>query len=179
MGMPHDWLDYASAIGAVAGIVTGVTGMGYGIAAFNKTKELKSLDLRIQLKTADATLRLAASELPDLLARADQSRKRSLAADGLGMSGAWKVWEQQHAIDIEEVNRLSALLPSRSKDYGALVQQQLETELVSTHELQLRVDRLMDKYGKGLADDAEAVKRRMNVAQQQVLAAKYSGSSRS
>jgi len=176
MAAPHDWLDYASAVGAVAGIVTGVTGMVYGIAAFNKTKELKSLDLRIQLKTADATLRLAASELPDLLARADQSRKKSLAADGLGRSGVWQVWEQQHATDIEEVGRLSALLPSHSKDYGTLAQQQLETELISTHELQLRVDRLTDKYGKGLAEDAEAVKRRMNVARQQALAAKYSGS---
>lgn len=178
MGVPHDWLDYATAIGSVAGIATGVTGMVYGIAASNKTKELKSLDLRIQLKTVDATLRLDASELPDLLTRADRSRMASFAADGLSRSGASQVWSQQHATDTEEVRTLSALLPSRSKDYTALTQHELEAELVATHELQLRVDRLSEKYDKGLTDDAEAVKRRINAAQQQVLASKYPGQTR-
>lgn len=173
MAVPHDWLDYASAVGSTVGVVTGLTGMAYGIAAFNKTKDLKSLDLRIQLKTADATLRLSAGELPDLLSRADQSRKASLSADGLGMSGMSQAWSKQHATDMDAIRTLSALLPAHTKDYAGLTHHQLETELVSTHELQLRVDRMSEKYIKGLGDDAEAVKRRMNVAQQQVLAAKY------
>jgi len=173
MAVPHDCLDCAAAIGSAIGAVKGRTGMGYGVAAFNKTEDLKSLDLRIRPKLADATLRLSAGELPDVLSRADKSRTASLAAHSLGLSGVPQAWSQQDATDMDSVRAVSALHPANAKDYARLTQRQLETEPVSTHELQLRVDRLSEKSVKYLADDAEAVKRRINVAQQPFLVSKH------
>ena len=170
MATQHDWLDYASAIGSVIGIITGLVGLGFAIAAFRRTKDLKVLDLRVELKKADACLRLSGKELPDLIGRADQSHQHSLAADGLGLSGAWELWKRQVEEDTKRTQEILALLPADVKSYANLEAGALENQLIASHALQLRIDRLTEKYAKTLADDHDAVKQRTDHVQQLVAA---------
>ena len=74
------------------GAVTGAVGMVAGIYSLVRTHKIKSLDLRLELRTTVADVHRALATAGGLLTLGDRSRQRVLAARGLGGSGAMVAW---------------------------------------------------------------------------------------
>lgn len=70
------------------GAITGVVGAVAGIYSLVRTHKIKSLDLRLELRTTLADVHLALTTARGLVTLGDRSRQRVLAARGLGGSGA-------------------------------------------------------------------------------------------
>ena len=90
------------------GAVTGAVGMVAGIYSLVRTHKIKSLDLRLELRTTVADVHRALATAGGLLTLGDRSRQRVLAARGLGGSGAMVAWRQAVERDQTELDKLAA-----------------------------------------------------------------------
>jgi hypothetical protein len=141
-----DWLSYI-------GAVTGVSGAMMGLIAFRRSGKFKAIDLRLKLRNAQSTLQSDADELGPLLAHAKMSHERISAATGALNSGATKHWIVEQAQDAANLGELEAEVRAFQKDCSKLRHLALESELVSAHKLQRKIDTLKDKYRRSLDQD--------------------------
>ncbi|KVR68554.1 hypothetical protein WK24_12975 [Burkholderia vietnamiensis] len=137
------------------GAVTGVVGMVAGIYSLVRTHKIKSLDLRLELRTTVADAHLALAIARGLLTLGDRSRQRVLAARGLRDSGAMVAWRQSVEGDKVELDRLAAAARSEDADFTALPQEQLESEVVAARKARARLAELIEKYRAAYAEDDE------------------------
>src|SRR5216110_3048521 len=100
------WLTYAAMITGCIGAVTGITGAVTGITSLRRVRRMKALDLRLELRKADADARSISSELPELLEKADRSHMAVAAFDGSINSGAIGLWKSELAGDKAKVKAL-------------------------------------------------------------------------
>ncbi|KGX51346.1 kinetochore Spc7 family protein [Burkholderia pseudomallei] len=135
------------------GAVTGAVGMVAGIYSLVRTHKIKSLDLRLELRTTVADVHLALATARGLLALGDQSRQRVLAARGQVGSGAMTGWRQSVEQDQAELDKLAAAARSEDADFTALSQEQLESEVVAARKARARLAELIEKYRAAYADD--------------------------
>ena len=147
------WLSYIGAVTGVIGTITGVAGAIMGYIGLRHSKQLKALDLRLELRKADSDLRAVVQELPPLLELAKKSRDRVAAATGMLRSGALEQWTSVWEEDFAAVRALEAELPDAESDYTSAKPHELESKLVSTHSMASRSARLREKYVERLAAD--------------------------
>ena len=147
------WLAYIGAIAGIVGAVTGIAGAVVAVLAFRRTSELKSLDLRLELRRTESTLRSDIQDLVPLLERAKKSRTKLAAAQGSFNSGATAHWLSQWDSDLAEANQLVAGTTALDIDCSGFSQAKLEARLVTVHKLQHQVAQLSGKYDVSLAED--------------------------
>lgn len=139
-------LDY---IGTITGIIGAVT----GCLAYLKTKQVKLLDLRLELRKSIASahheLSMARSGI-DLGAR---SRRAVLVATGHGNSGNLVAWDQDVRADAAKLDQIAATIRSETADFTALNDKQLESEIVAAHRIAAELTTIVTKYREALAAD--------------------------
>ncbi|WP_097459914.1 hypothetical protein [Mangrovitalea sediminis] len=152
--MPEpDWLAYTGAITGIIGAVAGVAGAITACIALRRTKELKALDLRLELRRMEGTLQSDIQDLIPLLERAKTSYTRLAAAQGKFGSGATEEWISQWEADIAEARELVAGSTVLDIDCTGFSQAALEARLVTVHKLQNQVGKFAQKYQDSLAVD--------------------------
>lgn len=147
------WLSYTGAITGVVGAITGIAGAIMGYIGYRRTKELKALDLRLELRKGENELRGLVQDLPAHLEHAQKSRKAVASAIGHLGSGALKKWLADWEADFESANSMVAALPPTSAEYGALDHATLEGKLVAVHAALGNARQLREKYDAMLAAD--------------------------
>lgn len=95
-----DWARYV-------GMATGLFGAVMGYVGYRRSDQIKALDLRLELRKGLASAHESLVTLRDLLDSAATSRMTTLAARGLGRSGASVAWEQALTADRAEIDRLA------------------------------------------------------------------------
>ncbi len=159
------WLSYTGAISGIIGAVTGVTGSILGYVAYRRTDQLKTLDLRLELRKSETTLNAVGKELVPLLDYAKNSKKAVSAASGMLGSGAISKWISDWEADRTSAVTLTEGLPSTNDNYSDLSPTELEAKLVQVHSLQSAIDHLKKKYEESVAADdrdREQIKSAMN-----------------
>ena len=141
-----DWLS-------ILGALTGIAGAVMGFVAFRRSGKFKAIDLRLSLRKAHDTLQADAAALTELLQRAKKSRERMAAATGTFHSGATKGWLTTWETDLAGASQLQADVAAQRNDYLKLSHTGLESELVSAHVLQRKVNALRDKYNHSMSQD--------------------------
>jgi hypothetical protein len=152
-------------IGAVAGIIgsiTGVVGMVMGGLGYWKSSQVKSLDLRLELRKRLGDAHHALRSLPELLDYADGSRHRILAQAGQG--GAVVRWETDLATDRAAIGNIAAAVRDEDANFDALSDCQLEAEIAAAHKQALRLEGFVSKYRETVAADDD---RRRDIRREQ------------
>jgi C4-dicarboxylate-specific signal transduction histidine kinase len=117
------------------------------------SKQLKALDLRLELRKADSDLRADVQGLPALLELAKNSHDRVAAATGMLKSGASQQWTSAWEEDCAAVRALEGELPDADATYASATPHELESKLVAVHTIASRAARLREKYRERLAAD--------------------------
>ncbi len=147
------WLAYTGAVAGIIGAVTGITGAVLAYFAFRRTDQHKALDLRLELRKTESTLRSDIHDLIPLLERAKASRTRLASAQGNYDSGATKHWISQWETDLAEANSLVAESSVLDIDCSGFSQTNLEARLIIVHKLEHQVFQFTNKYRDSLAAD--------------------------
>ena len=146
------WLAYVGAITGGIGAVTGIAGAILGYIGFRRTGQIKALDLRLELRRTESTLREDIHDLLPLLERAKTSRTRLAAAEGR-LHAVTAHWTSHWDTDLAEANSLVAGSSALDVDCSRFSQAELEDRLINIHKLQHKVGRLAQKYQDFLAED--------------------------
>lgn len=160
MNMSDPGLLFAS-IGAGAGIIgaiTGIAGAIFGYKGYKRSKDVRSLDIRLELRKDVNALDQDLIRLTDLIVESHQSKQRRASADGWFRSGAMEKWTQDVKNDQEKIEELKRLSPKKSVNFDLLNEKQLEAKLVEVHDLQLTITTMLKKYEDSLSDDRENAK---------------------
>ena len=155
VGFPA-WLSYISLGLSVLGIVSGCLGTALGWRGYRRVGQMKTLDLRLELRRTDTEIRNLVLALPELLNRAKQSRERILAASGSAESGAMQFCRDELRDAGQRQQRLAQALPAADPDYHGYSPEALEQELVRRHAALGEAKEIASKYEGWLADDNQA-----------------------
>jgi hypothetical protein len=147
------WLGYAGMITGCIGSVTGIAGSVMGYVSLRRVGRLKALDLRLEVRKAEADARAISSELPALLEKADKSRMAVAAFEGWMHSGAMDTWKSELAADKAKVRTLLAGIQKDQPTYCMLSPEELESEILAVHVLRAAIDQMRDKYISALTAD--------------------------
>jgi hypothetical protein len=136
------------------GAFTGVIGSVLGYVGYRQSREMKAVDLRIQIGHSENEVRISLGSLPGLMQAAKQSRTNVAAMSG--QSGALRQWNDTFREDSELAATLVSLLPAEGSNYDGLAPAVLAARVVKLHELSLQTSQLVDRYTKSLAEDDRA-----------------------
>ena len=150
------WTDYVGAVAGIVGMVTGISGAIMGYIGYRRSNQIKALDMRLALRKDLEDARESITTLRELMASAAGSRRATLAARGLGRSGAMVVWEQQLEFNRATVEQIAASIVSEGTDFAALSVEQLESEILAAHKIKTNLFTLIEKYRGELAADDDA-----------------------
>lgn len=156
--------DYIGTITGIIGACTGIYGAVMGHRAYQHSKSVKALDLRLALRKDLSDAHALVASLRTLLDYANKSRKAVMSATGMLRSGSEIIWDRELAADRAEMERLSALLHSEQHDWSTSNNEQLETELVNIHAKKRDLTVIEAKYKAAIAeDDARRAEIRQNM----------------
>jgi len=147
------WLSYTGVVTGVIGTITGVAGAIMGYISLRHSKQLKALDLRLELRKADSDLCADVQGLLALLELAKKSHDWVAAATGMLKSGASQQWTSDWEEDFAAVRALEGEVPEVDATYTSATPHELESKLVAVHTLASRAARLREKYRARLAAD--------------------------
>jgi len=158
MAEPH-WTAYVGMAAGILGAITGISGAVMGFVSYRLSRNIKVLDLRLELRKLINEIEVCFGRLPRLLDYANQSRQRVSAMTG--QAGALQLWNQQFEQDKARFHELTKQAPSSTEEYSGLGPVELESRLVVAHKLQRELTQLTEKYVAALgADDEERKQRR-------------------
>ena len=144
-------------IGTVTGIVgaiTGPAGCVIGWISYRRSQQIKTLDLRLELRKQVSGVRVDIEALPALFERARASRIAVRSAMGRGQqSGDNLIWNAELENDLKTVQALACELPDAKETYQRSKPQKLENKLVEVHALAAKAAQLRNKYETALASD--------------------------
>lgn len=146
------WMLFVGTATGIIGAATGIAGAVMGWIAFRRSNQMKSLDLRLELRKAINEVERAVVEANELLPTANKSRERVSAARGLHGSGAMKLWEEQFRNDHAALLELAARKPNATA-LEDLKPEELEAQLAEVHKLQLSLSAIVNKYKSTIAED--------------------------
>jgi hypothetical protein len=147
------WISIIGATTGIIGAITGIAGAIMGYISYQRTEELKSLDLRIELKRAETDIQLIVNELPSQIEFAKRSRQAVLSATGQLRSGIATQLESQWENDLAEAQKMVEKLPISETDYSSFSQNELEKMLVQVHKETRQATLLKEKYDAEVAKD--------------------------
>jgi hypothetical protein len=147
------WLGYTGAVTGVIGAVTGIAGAIMGYVSYRRTEQLKTLDLRVELRKLLTDVRALCADLREVMTRASKSRKAVAAATGGRSSGAAMKWETDLADDQGLLKSIQSQLPESNSTFARSSQSELEERLLHFFALQGQAVGLREKYQSALAAD--------------------------
>lgn len=148
-------VSYVGMVTGIIGALTGIAGGILGYIGYRKTNEIKSLDLRIELRKGINEFTALLSKTQELLPHCNKSRERVAVARGSSQSGDMVKWKLDYEIDLMALSELSKNQPIISNP-ETLNQALLEKEILNLHRLLLQLKELNDKYKTYLeADEKE------------------------
>jgi hypothetical protein len=150
MAEPH-WTSYVA-------IITGIAGAIMGWISLRRSYRLKALDLRLELRKAASDIHADLSQLRVLIDKANRSRRNLSAARGMRGSGRMKILEDQTKSDIGKIGELSNRAPKPESNYDKMSEKELESELVTAHQIQHEIRRFEDQYREAMRSDEELSK---------------------
>lgn len=118
-----------------------------------RVREVKQLDLRIELKKSFNDLDSAISGIENYLDFVYESHLRVMAGIGQLRSGAEDIFKSEFSTDKEKLQELLQLQPKRKGDYKRSSQDELEKEIVAVHSYQKQIAELRVKYQEILEAD--------------------------
>jgi hypothetical protein len=133
--------------------LVGVGGGLLGLIAYLNSRQMKALELRVQLRTRRLDFSHLVDQVGPLMASALQSRRNVNAAIGLSRSGAEKIFTDEHAQDLNEMTTLVNEKSKPALNYRKLSFEELEGHLVDLHAMLSRAEILKSKYKATLAAD--------------------------
>jgi hypothetical protein len=138
----------------IVGAITGPAGCVIGWISYRRSQQIKTLDLRLELRKQVSGVRVDIEALPALLERARASRSAVRSAMGRGQqSGDNLIWKAELENDLKTVQALSCELPDAKETYQRSKPQKLENKLVEVHALAAKAAQLRNKYETALASD--------------------------
>lgn len=152
MADPH-WTGYVGMVTGIVGAITGISGAVMGYIGYRKSNEIKSLDLRLELRKAINNFESSLSQIEKLLPSANKSRERVASALGNYHSGAMITWKEAYKKDQSELKQISDEAQKFNNDLEGLSQTELEAKLVKIHKLQNQLNVLEAKYNKAVESD--------------------------
>jgi hypothetical protein len=147
MADPH-WTSYV-------GMATGIAGAIMGYVSYRKIKQIKALDLRLELKRAVVNINSDYKKLLEQMAEGDKSRMRVASAIGMLHSGMTKKWNEELVADQAITKELERELPNKNTDYDHLDPKELETKLIEVHRTSQKISNLSKKYHEAMNWDNE------------------------
>lgn len=148
-----DLLSYVGAVTGVVGAITGIAGSAMGYFGLQKTGEIKSLELRLELMKAAAEVFQKVDNLSDLLVRAKNSRDAIAAATGTYHSGARERWTRQLAADEESLESINESFDELNVDYSESKMRELEKAIGELYGLRTILDGISERYLGSIAED--------------------------
>jgi hypothetical protein len=146
-------------IGTVTGIIgaiTGPAGCVIGWISYQRSQQIKALDLRLELRKRVSDVRIEVEALPALLEKARASRSAVRAAIGRGQrSGDNVLWKAELEYDLKTVQAMTRELPDAKETFQSSKPQKLENKLVEVHALAVKVAQFRNKYETALASDGK------------------------
>lgn len=147
-----EWMPYVGVVTGSIGALTGIAGAVMGWIAYQRSKEMKSLDMRRELRKAVNEAEQNAREATALLPMALKSRERVSAALGLLKSGGLVAWQEQFEQDQAAVQELIGRAPTAT-GLEDLKPEDLEAKLNEAHKFQLELGEIVDRYKASIAED--------------------------
>ncbi len=138
MADPH-WISYV-------GVVTGIIGSFTGIIGYRKASNLKSLDLRLELKKATHNAITDLDQIKELIDQADKSRQAVASAKGMFRSGMMEKWKADVKKDKIKLATLLVNTPNSEENIEKCSQRVLESKLIEIHKFWVAVKELKEKY---------------------------------
>lgn len=172
--LSHDWLTYIGAIGGAVGTLAGIGGFVLATLAFRRTGKLKALDLRLELRRCERSLRAEASGIVQLLETAKGSHTRLGAAQGNYRSGAMQHWLTEWATDLAVAESLVQQVADLGTVNNAMSQAELETSLNAVQNLQHELTKISGKYTGTLSKD-DVGRAQLQADQRVVMQARING----
>lgn len=139
---------------SIIGAITGPAGCVIGWIGYRRSQQIKTRDLRLELRKQITSVRVSIEALPALLERAKVSRSAVRAAMGRGQqSGDNIIWNGELENDFKTAHALAGDLPNVMETYRNSKPQALEDKLVEVHALAAKAAQLRNKYEAALASD--------------------------
>jgi GTPase involved in cell partitioning and DNA repair len=168
------WMIYTGAITGVIGAITGTVGAVLGVISFRRAKEFKILDLRLELKRAETSLRSEINDLPSLLEKAKKSYTRLAAAEQRLNSGATEHWLKIWDVDSNEVKTIVDASHALDSDISKYSHANLENRIIIIHNLHDKISKITQKYAYSLAQD-DIGRQELRADQRAITQAKLQG----
>ena len=147
MADPH-WTSYV-------GMITGIAGAIMGFVSIRKVKQIKALDLRIELKRAVANINSDFKKLLEQMIEGDKSRMAVSSAIRMLKSGNTKKWKDELEADQAAAKDLEKELPNEKANYDHLDPKGLEDKLIEAHKIHRKISNLSEKYHEAMKWDNE------------------------
>lgn len=152
------WMAYVGMGTGIIGAITGVSGAVMGLVSYRLSRNIKTLDLRLELRKLINEIDVDLAKAPGLLDHANQSRQRVCAMTG--QAGALEAWNQQFSNDKAILNDLAKAAPSATEEFLGLSPSELEARLVVAHRLQRELRQMAETYVAALESDDEERRQR-------------------
>lgn len=147
------WIGYVGLLSGAIGAVTGIYGAFTASNAMRLTSKHKVLDLRLELSKELASADLLLAELPNLLIRANGSRRAIMAASGRLKSGTDQLWELNLTGDEKAITTLRDEFDSFQNIPSSITEAELALWLGEVHVRSQKLKQLHCKYADVLASD--------------------------
>jgi hypothetical protein len=154
---PH-WAGYVGMVTGLIGAITGIAGAIMGYVSYRRSNRFKALDLRLELRKAVNDIHAEIPQLRELIDKANRSRRNVSAARGMRGSGRMGIWDDEIKADRGKIVKLSNRAPKPESNYHTMSEKELESELVTVHQLQGEIRSLRDKYSEAIRSDEEQSK---------------------
>ncbi|MEW8288780.1 MAG: hypothetical protein AB2697_22600 [Candidatus Thiodiazotropha endolucinida] len=151
MSDPH-WTSYVGMAAGIVGAITGISGAILGLKSYRKANEIKSLDLRLELRKAINNANTSIDALVHLIPAANLAVERNLAARGLTGSSFKDNWVREYTIDEEKFRQICQKIGMYDHPIDDYSHEKLEMELSRIHQIQNVLDQMVDKYERVMRD---------------------------
>ncbi|TKF79829.1 hypothetical protein FCV62_07405 [Vibrio kanaloae] len=148
-----NWVDFAGIFFGLIGTITGCTGAIVSYKNYKKVQQVKSLDLRIELRRTINEIRALLLEASILLPKAFKSRLAVHSATGKLRSGATANWHTEHKKDLKLLEEISERFSRAEKIINVDSYETLEQKLDSIDQLKREIAPIVSKYQDSLKDD--------------------------
>ena len=145
--MDIHWTNYFA-------IITGIIGAVTGLISYRRTKRIKLLDMRIQLKKEIATLKADLKQIKPLLQKADTSRRDVAGLTGRISSSFMQNWNSEIKKDRQSISQIESkvdeFLPI---NYQHMKEPEMENVLIEIYTLIRDLQDYYKKYNLSLSED--------------------------
>lgn len=148
-----NWVDFSGFLFGVVGAITGCTSVIVSYKNQKKIQQVKSLDLRIELRRTINEIRALLLESDSLLPRAFKSRLAIHAATGKLRSGATANWHTEHKKDLNSLEEIGERFSRAEKFVNIDSYETLEQKLDSIDQLKREIVPIVYKYQDSLKED--------------------------